>query len=99
MTYTEFRKDGWPLCPCCGEDELFSSAMMNWNGDGERPTLQQCLDNTMICYRCGWDSRQPNNKRTATFTIVSFVSLSERVQTPHIEFNSLAASFSSPLNR
>lgn len=22
--YSEFREDGWPLCPVCGQDELYS---------------------------------------------------------------------------
>jgi len=35
----EFRADGWPLCPICGEDELFAAA----------------LNNIITgCYRCQW---------------------------------------------
>jgi hypothetical protein len=40
--YTEHRKDGWPLCPSCGEDELYSLA--------EGPSIQTIRG----CYRCAW---------------------------------------------
>lgn len=42
-SFTERRKDGWPLCPRCGEDELWS----NEPHDG----------NAYIagCYRCTWE--------------------------------------------
>lgn len=23
VEFTEFREDGWPLCPMCGQDELY----------------------------------------------------------------------------
>jgi hypothetical protein len=54
--YNEFREDGWPLCPRCGEDELWSLVMMRWMGEGERPTVQQCIDGGMRCYLCSFDS-------------------------------------------
>lgn len=54
-TYPETRKDGWPLCPVCGEDELWSA--LPWNGDGERPPMQAWIDHGLRCYKCGWDSR------------------------------------------
>lgn len=54
--YKEFRQDGWPLCPRCHEDELYSNVMMAWNGEGERPTVQDCIAAEMGCYRCGWNS-------------------------------------------
>lgn len=37
------RSDGWPLCPGCGEDELFSLAF----------PLPLPTD-IVGCYRCGW---------------------------------------------
>jgi hypothetical protein len=53
----EFRRDGWPLCPRCEEDELYSVAMLRWNGLGERPTLTACLKEEFRCYRCNWSGR------------------------------------------
>lgn len=38
---TEFRRDGWPLCPNCGDDELYSLAT---------PPRADAIDG---CYRCG----------------------------------------------
>jgi len=54
--YTEYRPDGWPLCPQCGEDELWSKVMIAWMGQGERPTMQQCVEGEMTCYACNWNS-------------------------------------------
>ena len=56
LPYKEFRKDGWPLCPRCGEEELYSRVMIAWMGEGERPTLEDCLKGAMTCYRCNWSS-------------------------------------------
>ncbi len=50
------RADGWPLCPCCEEDELFSQ--LHWNGKGERPPMQAWIDAGLRCYQCGWDSER-----------------------------------------
>ncbi len=47
-----FRADGWPLCPNCGEDELYS--LLNWNGEGDRPAIESYIDAGMRCYRCSW---------------------------------------------
>lgn len=54
-TFTEFRKDGWPLCPDCGEDELYSYLMLGWT-EPDPPSLQDCIDSGMECYRCSWKS-------------------------------------------
>lgn len=43
--------DGWPLCPYCGEDELWSP--LPWNGSSERPSVQEYIDAGLTCYRCG----------------------------------------------
>jgi hypothetical protein len=40
--YSRHRDDGWPLCPGCGEDELWSAAT--------EPTT----DTIVSCLRCGW---------------------------------------------
>lgn len=47
----ERRTDGWPLCPHCGEDELWSPLL--WDGD-EKPPLQDFIDAGLSCYYCGW---------------------------------------------
>ena len=60
--YAEFRADGWPFCPRCGEDELYSVLMLNWNGQGEKPTLEQCIAGVMRCYKCEWASDSTNSK-------------------------------------
>lgn len=44
------RSDGWPLCPCCGEDELFSTYEPTLDGDH---TLVDYLLPELSCYRCG----------------------------------------------
>lgn len=48
----EYRKDGWPLCPCCGEDELWSAYY--WDGLEDKPPLQAWLDAGLTCYKCQW---------------------------------------------
>jgi hypothetical protein len=53
--YKEFRADGWPLCPVCEEDELYSHLMLGWTKD-EPPSVAECIATGMACYRCGWDS-------------------------------------------
>lgn len=59
--YMEFRADGWPLCPQCGDDELYS--LLYWNGLTERPPLREWIDAGMKCYLCGWESRFVNENR------------------------------------
>lgn len=56
MIYPETRKDGWPLCPVCGEDELWSA--LPWNGLTERPPMQAWIDHGLRCYKCGFDSER-----------------------------------------
>lgn len=51
--FLKFRSDGWPLCPRCGEDELSSSVMLAWLGDGARPTLHDCFAGRFGCLNCG----------------------------------------------
>lgn len=50
--YSAFRSDGWPLCPNCGADELWSS------GIGEAPdfkrNLAECIATIEGCYACDW---------------------------------------------
>ena len=51
MTY-DYRKDGWPLCPQCGEDELMSLAAIATMTKA-RPT------DPMRCYVCHWSGEVP----------------------------------------
>ena len=54
MAKTTYRDDGWPNCPSCGEDELYSVVMLGWRGDTPRPTLAACLADWFRCYLCPW---------------------------------------------
>lgn len=51
---TDFRPDGWPLCPICGEDELMSSAL-----DGTKlvVSLEDCKEHEFSCFKCRWNGR------------------------------------------
>ncbi len=56
---TEYRRDGWPLCPRCGEDELASHLDAThideyYNEHGDTPPIQEYLDAGLSCYGCGW---------------------------------------------
>lgn len=48
------RADGWPLCPRCEEDELWSP--LAWDGEGERPPVSAYIAAGLRCYYCGWSS-------------------------------------------
>lgn len=48
----EYRADGWPLCPFCEEDELWSP--LRWDGEGERPPIAAYIAAGLRCYLCGW---------------------------------------------
>ncbi len=48
---TEFRPDGWPLCPVCGEDEL--AVLETPPPPDYRWSLSQYLRREMFCYLCG----------------------------------------------
>lgn len=45
--YKKFRKDGWPYCPQCEEDELYSLSV---------PATAETI---IGCYICGWTPRCP----------------------------------------
>jgi len=55
----EYRADGWPLCPQCEEDELYS--LLQWDGIKERPPLAEWIAAGLRCYRCNW-SKMPLDK-------------------------------------
>jgi hypothetical protein len=46
----EHRKDGWPFCPRCGEDEL-SSSEFPANATG-----------VMVCLSCAWAGHVPSKE-------------------------------------
>ena len=52
-----YRPDGWPLCPCCDEDELRSAAVMKNAARVPGPTLAECFADEFTCYNCGWRGR------------------------------------------
>lgn len=51
MIPTEHRPDGWPLCPCCGQDELgvLETPPLTTHG----VPLAWFLERAMFCYACG----------------------------------------------
>lgn len=67
----EYRRDGWPLCPVCGEDELASTRPIDTEPitdargriigrrlvvDVSRP---HATTDPMRCLRCGWAGTVP----------------------------------------
>ena len=48
MIYKEFREDGFPLCPSCGEDELYTL--------GKIPDDTDYANLYIRCYVCNFDS-------------------------------------------
>lgn len=49
----EFRRDGWPFCPQCGEDEVYSVKSLSWI-EPRRPTLEELAGGGFRCYACDW---------------------------------------------
>lgn len=63
--FTEYRPDGWPLCPVCGEDELMSLLTVPGNllelyltdhdlKWWQSRTTQDFIDAGLRCLDCGW---------------------------------------------
>jgi hypothetical protein len=50
MKPTEWRDDGWPFCPVCGEDELAVLEMPPDLADQGPPIWY--FEREMFCYRC-----------------------------------------------
>jgi hypothetical protein len=52
----EARADGWPLCPNCHNDELYSLlSCKDPSGVPRAPTLAEFLeDDDFCCYACSW---------------------------------------------
>ena len=59
--FKEYRADGWPLCPHCGGDELWSPLI--WLD--ERPPVKDFIAAGLRCYLCGWskDAISPNDDK------------------------------------
>jgi hypothetical protein len=65
----EYRRDGWPLCPVCGDDELMS--MVNPVTSGPTDPLQvrkATATDPMTCLSCGWQGRVPARDAVAHLT-------------------------------
>lgn len=54
----KYRADGWPLCPACGEDELWSR--LYW--EDVRPALSAFIAAGLRCYCCDWASEPVADK-------------------------------------
>ena len=65
----ELRTDGWPLCPWCGDDELYNQVV---------PATPEKICG---CYRCGTSYRQavsPDGKGDASVDVVQNAPSSDR---------------------
>lgn len=58
--YLQYNAVGWPYCPACGENRLWS--VLFWDGLGSKPTVTMLVAAGMICGGCGWDSRKGKAK-------------------------------------
>jgi hypothetical protein len=47
----EYRADGWPLCPVCGQDEL--AVLETPPSPGYTEPISWYLQREMHCYWCG----------------------------------------------
>lgn len=53
-TFGRFRPDGWPCCPQCDEDELWSPFLPK-PPDYRPGTLEEYVAAGLRCYLCGWE--------------------------------------------
>jgi hypothetical protein len=60
--FKAYNKFGWPLCPKCGEDRLFSFLMSLWNAERREPSLQEYLTNQFGCASCQWLEEESERK-------------------------------------
>lgn len=54
----EYRADGWPLCPNCGEDEMYSLHFSETRRNIP-PTLGEYLSRPLRCYACAFEADVP----------------------------------------
>ena len=57
---TEYRRDGWPVCPRCGEDEIMSWLDSGYvfeyiEKHGCNPPREEYLSARLTCLYCGWE--------------------------------------------
>lgn len=60
--FKDFRDDGFPLCPQCDQDELYSHVVRHWNSVraiSPMPAIQEILKGDFTCYACNWTSEKP----------------------------------------
>lgn len=82
--FTHYRADGWPLCPQCDEDELYSHVCLRWAGKVENPTMADCLAGEFTCYRCNWasDSKRMVKAAEVLERLIDFVMEDVETMTP-----------------
>ena len=62
LRYRSFREDGWPLCPNCGDDELWCPGSVQFYAEnGRSPSVAECIAMGLSCYRC--QQQIPGNTR------------------------------------
>lgn len=54
--FTEFTHQGWPLCPKCGENELWSPfhPPIEWDLEERQRNMALYIASGLTCYQCGW---------------------------------------------
>ena len=52
--FKEYRRDGWPYCPRCEQDELYTLLNANNNSHPNGVTIQERIDAGVKCYYCDW---------------------------------------------
>lgn len=63
--FKERRPDGWPLCPQCEEDELYSRyspTCREIEAGTNDAILRLYLACGVKCYFCGWESKEFKQK-------------------------------------
>ena len=71
LPFSQTRQDGWPLCPVCGEDELFTMMPLEFQPTslGNTTVLERIVHGHWGCYACEWSWHLPNSlKRKPKFT-------------------------------
>jgi hypothetical protein len=48
--FSEYREDGWPLCPACGDDGIVFSVDYGFEHSASGENI--------ICYKCGWTAKE-----------------------------------------
>ena len=56
-TQQTHRADGWPLCPRCGEDTLYSALVWDKADGTEPPSLAEYIAAGLKCSACEWAQR------------------------------------------